>query len=108
VLRWERVSRAPIATDFVAGRPTATVVACEPARAFEIGVSAGPLSVANWRYEFEETGSGCRVTESWADRRGTFTALIGRVLGDHGADHARREMAATLANLAAVVEVGAK
>jgi hypothetical protein len=83
---------------------TATVVACEPARAFEIAVSAGPLSVANWRYEFEETRQGCRVTESWMDRRGTFTALMGRVLGDHSADHARQEMAATLANLAAAVE----
>jgi Polyketide cyclase / dehydrase and lipid transport len=83
---------------------TATVVACEPARAFEIAVSAGPLSVANWRYEFEETQQGCRVTESWIDRRGTFTALMGRVLGDHSADHARQEMAATLSNLAAAVE----
>jgi Polyketide cyclase / dehydrase and lipid transport len=83
---------------------TAMVVACEPARAFEIAVSSGPLAVANWRYEFEETEPGCRVTESWVDRRGTFTVLMGRVLGDHGADHARHEMAATLANLAAAVE----
>jgi hypothetical protein len=85
---------------------TATVVACEPGRTFEIAVSAGPLSVANWRYEFEETQQGCRVTESWVDHRGTFTAFVGRVLGDHSADHARQEMAATLANLAAVVETG--
>jgi hypothetical protein len=82
---------------------TAAVVACEPGRTFEIAVSVGPLSVANWRYEFEETESGCRVTESWIDHRGTLTALAGRVFGDHSADHARREMAATLANLAAVV-----
>ena len=25
----------------------------------------GPLAVATWRYEFEETDAGCRVTESW-------------------------------------------
>jgi hypothetical protein len=83
---------------------TATVVSCEPGRSFEIAVSAGPLSVANWRYEFEETELGCRVTESWIDRRGKFTTFVGRVLGDHGADHARQEMAGTLANLAAAVE----
>jgi hypothetical protein len=83
---------------------TATVVSCEPGRTFEIAVSAGPLSVANWRYEFEETDSGCRVTESWMDRRGKFTTLFGRALGDHSADHARKEMAETLANLAAAVE----
>ena len=42
---------------------TATVIACEPSRAFEFAVTSGPLAVASWRYEFEETdaGSGDRV-----------------------------------------------
>jgi hypothetical protein len=44
-----------------------TVVACEPGKVFEFAVTSGPLAVANWRYEFEETDSGCRVTESWED-----------------------------------------
>ena len=36
---------------------------------FEFAVTSGPLAVATWRYEFEETDAGCRVTESWVDQR---------------------------------------
>ena len=38
-------------------------------RVFEFAVTSGPLAVATWRYEFEETEAGCRVTESWVDQR---------------------------------------
>ena len=37
---------------------TVTVVACEPGKVFEFAVTSGPLEVANWRYEFEDTESG--------------------------------------------------
>ena len=47
---------------------TVTVIACEPSKVFEFAVTSGPLEVANWRYEFEETEAGCRVTESWSDQ----------------------------------------
>jgi Polyketide cyclase / dehydrase and lipid transport len=83
---------------------TVTVIACEPSKVFEFAVTSGPLAVANWRYEFEETTAGCRVTESWADRRKSWFVALARVMGDHSADHAEQEMAATLANLAAAVE----
>ncbi len=82
----------------------ATVVACEPGKLFEFGVTSGPLGIANWRYEFDETESGCRVTESWEDRRKPWFVVVARVTGDHSAAHAEQEMAATLANLAAAVE----
>jgi len=78
----------------------ATVVACEPGRVFEFAVTTGPFAVANWRYEFESTDGGCRVTESWEDHRSRWFALLARVVGDHSAAHAETEMAATLANLA--------
>jgi uncharacterized protein YndB with AHSA1/START domain len=81
-----------------------TVVACEPGRVFEFAVTAGPLGVANWRYEFERTETGCRVTESWRDNRKPWFASLARALGDHGAGHAEQEMTATLANLARVAE----
>jgi hypothetical protein len=60
--------------------------------------------VATWRYEFEETDSGCRVTESWLDQRKPWFASIARLMGDHSAAHAEHEMAATLTNLAAAAE----
>ncbi len=83
---------------------TVTVVACEPGKVFEFAVTSGPLEVAKWRYEFEDNGSGCRVTESWEDRRKPWFTFVARAMGDHSAAHAEQEMAATLANLAAAVE----
>jgi len=81
-----------------------TVVDCQPAKAFEIAVTSGPLTVANWRYDFEETATGCRVTESWDDRRAPWFRVVSRAMGDHSGAHARQEMAATLDNLAAAAE----
>lgn len=83
---------------------TCTVVECQPGKVFEFAVTSGPLGVANWRYEFEETETGCRVTESFRDNRAQWFAVVARVMGDHSAAHAKQEMAATLANLAAVAE----
>jgi ligand-binding SRPBCC domain-containing protein len=81
-----------------------TVVGCEPARVFEFAVTSGPLEVANWRYEFETTESGCRVTESWVDKRKPWFATIARVMGDHSSGNAERQIEQTLANLAKAVE----
>jgi hypothetical protein len=83
---------------------TATVVAFEPGRLFEFAVTSGPMAIANWRYEFESTASGCRVTESWQDRRSRFMKLMGRVVGKHDAPQAQRQMSLTLANLAAAAQ----
>jgi Polyketide cyclase / dehydrase and lipid transport len=110
---WEDGVNAPAVGATLTGRnkngfrrwsTKATVVACESGRVFEIAVTSGKLPIANWRYEFEPTAGGCRVTESWEDRRGPFIKVTGRVLGDHGPEHAKSEMAATLANLAGAVE----
>jgi hypothetical protein len=81
---------------------TVTVLACEPGKVFEFAVTAGPLAVAKWRYEFEETDLGsCRVTESWVDERKPWFASLARVMGDHSADTAHKQMAGTLQKLAA-------
>jgi len=80
---------------------TATVVDCQPGKVFEIAVTFGPLAVANWRYEIEATAAGCAVTESWNDHRAGWMKVVSSPMGDHSADHARLEMAATLAKLAA-------
>jgi Polyketide cyclase / dehydrase and lipid transport len=85
---------------------TATVTECEPGRVFEIAITSGRSPIAAWRYEFEAlaAGDGCRVTESWEDRRKPLMRLAARPLGKHDDAHAKSEMAATLANLAAAVE----
>ena len=71
-----------------------------PRQVFEIAVMFGPLAVANWRYEFEDAGRRCRVTESWLDQRKPWMRVVAPAMGDHSAAHAKSEMAATLANLA--------
>jgi hypothetical protein len=83
---------------------TVRVVEAEPGRSFEIAVTFTGLPVANWRYEFEDTPSGCRVTESWRDNRAAWQRVMGRPMGDHSEAHTRRQMATTLANLAAAAE----
>ena len=53
-----------------------TVVACEPGKEFEFAVTSGPLEVANWRYDLEQTQTGCRVTESFVDKRKPWFAFL--------------------------------
>src|ERR1700720_4676374 len=40
----------------------ATVVEAEPGRRFSFRVTAAGFKVAEWRYAFEPTDTGCRVT----------------------------------------------
>jgi uncharacterized protein YndB with AHSA1/START domain len=110
---WSRGASAPALGAVFRGRnksgvrrwsTAVTVTECEPGQVFEFSVSMMAVPVANWRYEFEETEGGCTVTESWQDNRASWARAIGRVAGDHGAEHAKGEMAATLANLAKVAE----
>ena len=80
------------------------VVDCEPGRAFEISVSKMGFPVSHWRYDIQETEQGCLVTESWDDHRSRFMTVVARPMGDHSAEHAKIEMAATLANVAESAE----
>lgn len=54
-----------------------TVVRCEPGRAFAFEVSALGMGVARWAYELEPTAEGCRLTETWTDRRSRLMARLG-------------------------------
>jgi hypothetical protein len=83
---------------------TVTVTVCDPGKTFEFAVTSGPLAVANWRYDFEDTEGGCRVTESWTDRRSSWFTFVARAMGDHGPGNAERQMEETLAKLAAAAE----
>lgn len=58
----------------------ARVTRAEPGRAFAFEVDAVGLAVATWSYEIEPSPTGCRVTESWQDRRGRLISSAGRLL----------------------------
>ncbi len=83
-----------------------TIVECEPGRAFAFEVTSGPLKVARWGYRFEPVDGGCRVTETWTDRRGWLVTTLGKPVSGVGdrAAHNRASMEATLERLAALSE----
>ena len=87
----------------------ATVVDAEAGRRFSFRVGA-PLGVkvSEWSYDFEPTPTGCRVTETWVDRRPGYFKLISQLatgVSDR-AEHNRAGMQQTLDHLAAVAESG--
>jgi hypothetical protein len=51
---------------------TATIVAFTPPSAFAFEITVGPAKVSRWSYDIESTPTGCRVSESWIDRRGAI------------------------------------
>ena len=46
-----------------------TVREAQPGRKFVFDVDSGPMPVSRWTYTFEPTATGCRLTETWDDRR---------------------------------------
>lgn len=84
------------------------VVTFEAPRSFEFDVSALGLAVARWGYDIEPVGDRCRVTETWADRRGWLVRTLGGPVSGvaERAEHNREGMERTLAALAASAESG--
>jgi ribosome-associated toxin RatA of RatAB toxin-antitoxin module len=83
------------------------VTVANPGEQFAFEVTSGPFKIALWDYRFEQDGSKTLVVETWTDRR---PPVIGKVLGMFigvldRAGRNRKNMEATLANLAAAVEV---
>lgn len=60
-------------------RTSVVVSQCEPGRAFAFDVSWLGLKVARWSYDVEPAPAGCRLTESWEDRRGRLVKTGGTV-----------------------------
>ncbi len=85
---------------------TASVVEAEPGHRFSFRVNAGPFKVAEWRYDFESTPTGCRVTESWIDQRGRVARALGKPVSgvEDRATHNRAGMEQTLQRLKTVAE----
>ena len=57
-----------------------TVVEAERGRGFAFEVASAGLPVARWAYRIEPADGGCRVTETWTDRRGRLVAAVGALL----------------------------
>ncbi len=76
--------------------------ATAPSR-FDFTTIAGPFQFGDWTYEIEPTATGCKVTESWTDKRNAVFSLpvLGKMITGVG-DRATHNLAAietTLANL---------
>jgi uncharacterized protein YndB with AHSA1/START domain len=88
-------------------KTVSTIVEVEPGRVFSFRVkAAGGLKVAEWRYSFEPTATGCRVTETWIDQRGVVVKTLGKPVSGVGdrASHNRAGMEQTLERLASAAE----
>jgi uncharacterized protein YndB with AHSA1/START domain len=87
-------------------KTVATIADAEPSRVLSFRVKAMGLKVAEWRYAFEPTATGCRVTETWIDQRGGIVRALGKPVSGVAdrAAHNRAGMEQTLERLAAVAE----
>lgn len=58
-----------------------TVTRCDPGRSFAFAVAAPlGLPVSQWSFDLDPTEHGCRLTETWTDRRGTLISTVGRMI----------------------------
>jgi uncharacterized protein YndB with AHSA1/START domain len=86
-----------------------TVVDAEPGRLFTFRTTAAGFKVAEWRYAFETTATGCRVTETWIDQRGRLAKILGTPVSgvSDRATHNRASMEETLDRLKDAAEAPA-
>jgi Polyketide cyclase / dehydrase and lipid transport len=57
-----------------------TITDAEPGKTFAFTVTAGPLSVAEWRYDLAADGASTTVTETWRDRRNPVLKRLGGIV----------------------------
>ena len=90
-------------------KTVSTIVDAEPGRLFSFRVAAMGLRVAEWRYSFEPTAAGCRVTETWTDHRNALLKRLSRPVTGVAdrAVHNRAGMDTTLERLAEAAESAA-
>jgi hypothetical protein len=83
------------------------VTVASPGEEFAFDVTLGPFKIANWDYCFERDGNNTLVIETWTDHRvAAFGAVANLLIGVRDRPGLNRQnMEATLAKLAAAVEV---
>lgn len=84
----------------------AEVVAANPGEVFAFRVSVKGFKVAEWRYTFTPTATGCTVEETWTDERGRLATMLGKPVSGVAdrASHNRAGMEQTLDALKAAAE----
>ena len=87
---------------------TCEITEATPGKRFAFDVNYGPVSISHWDYMFEPDGDGCRVTETWTERRPAWmkVASIPVMAVADRAKHNTRTMEATLAALKVAAEAG--
>ncbi|MCW2571390.1 MAG: hypothetical protein JWO88_1448 [Frankiales bacterium] len=58
----------------------ACITACEPGSRLAFDVSSVGLAVSRWSYDIAPRPDGCRVTETWQDRRGRVINAVGQLV----------------------------
>jgi uncharacterized protein YndB with AHSA1/START domain len=78
------------------------VNALEAERKFSFGLLVFGKNWCDWVYEIEPTATGCSVTHSWIDHRGSVARFLGKVVSGVAdrATHNKKNMEVTLQNLA--------
>jgi len=87
-----------------------TIVAADPNQRIAWDIAALGLPVARWSYTIEPADGGCRVTESWQDKRGAIINAVGPLttgVKDRAA-HNEAGMRATLERLKTAAEALAR
>jgi hypothetical protein len=71
-------------------------------------VTYGPLTISRWEYIFTPEGAGCRVVETWDERRPTWMKLLSvpMMAVPDRAKHNQRNMEHTLEALKVAAEAG--
>jgi len=82
------------------------IVDSETGRLFSFRITALGLKVSEWRYAFEPTATGCRITETWIDQRGHIAKALGKPVSgvEHDASYNKAGMEQTLERLKSVAE----
>jgi hypothetical protein len=88
-------------------KTVATVVDAEPGRKLTFRTAVMSVPDSEWSYDIEPTDGGCRVSESWTDRRpGWFKPLTSVVTGVGDREsHNRAGMEKTLERLGDAAEL---
>jgi hypothetical protein len=77
----------------------ATVKVYEPPTSFAFDVSWHRLPIARWRFDVEAAPGGCRVTETWTDRRNALLRKHGDTGGFVRAEFTKDSIRQTLEKL---------
>ena len=82
----------------------AKVVAYDPPRRFEFKVTFKMLNIARWAFTIELAPGGCRVTETWTDRRNALVRKHGDTDGFIRAEYTKESIRTTLERLKKLCE----